>query len=315
MVTEMTCKEKKTGILFRFLLVIFVLLTTSVGSDQGPVKQKAFFWQIDFQSRISHILGSIHFLKKDVYPLPERIETAFEQSDFLVVEADISGSRMAENLTLTMQKAMYTDEGSLESNLSQKTYERAREVLEKMGMDIRFYDKFKPWFLAMSLSGMELMKLGFDPNFGLDKYFVDRASEKSPLSKKSRKEILELEGIEYQIDLFNGFSPRQSDRFLWMSLQDISHYRSEMEPMIQAWKNGDVDAMERILKQGLKQPDGMEEVYQKLVIERNHQMTDKIMSYLSTGDRYFIVVGAGHLVGDQGIVALLNSRGIQIKQL
>lgn len=277
--------------------------------------EKTFLWEINLASNRSFILGSIHFLKKEMYPLPVQLEPAFKRSDILVVEADISSHKMSEHLRLTMQKGMYTGDATLKTSLSKKTYELAKTVLNKNGIDIQFYHRFKPWFLALTISGMELMKLGFDPDFGVDKYFIDRASQVALDSNKSKKEILELEGVEYQINLFDGFTPEENDQFLFFSLQEIAHYPAEIDPMVKAWKKGDVTAMERILKQSMNEFAELTFLYKKLVDSRNHRMTEKIISYLSTTKTYFIVVGAGHLLGDQGILKLLQNRGVIIKQL
>jgi uncharacterized protein YbaP (TraB family) len=212
---------------------------------------------------------------------------------------------MSQHLVLTMKKGMYQGEETLEENLSKETYRLAGSVLKKHGMDISFYQKFRPWFLALTLSGIELMKMGYDPNFGVDKYFIDRAA--------SRK-ILELEGIAYQINLFDGFSKEENDRFLFYSLQELFRYQKELDQMVHAWQCGDAEKMDRLLKVDLDQNKDLNDIQKIFIDDRNAAMAEKIFNYLESGKKYFVVVGAAHLIGTQGIVKLLEQKGVRVQQ-
>ncbi len=296
-------------------LVLGLFLSSLYARNQGENSEKIFLWQLDYQTNKSYILGSVHFLKKEMYPLPIKIEEAFEQSDVLVVEADISAANMPRLLRLTMEKGMYTGEETLKQNLSEKTYRLTETVFKNNGIDIAFYHKFKPWFLALTISGIELMKMGYNPNFGVDKYFIDRVSA-APVDKTSpRKEILELEGIAFQIDLFDCFSKEENDNFLFYSLQEIFQYRKEIDNLVAAWRSGDVAEMEQLLTINLDKFSELTPMYEKFIDDRNVTMTEKIIHFLKTDKMYFIMVGAAHLIGNQGILRLLEQKGVSVSQL
>ena len=306
---------KKKHFLSGFFLLVMVLFSVGYALEPDVTEIKTFMWRLDYQGKSSNILGSVHFLKKDMYPLPEPIEEAFARSEFLVVEADISADKMSRHLVITMEKGMYKGEENLKQNLSDKTYRMAESVLEKSGLDISFYQKFKPWFLALTISGLELMKMGYDPNFGVDKYFIDRVAGKGGDTGSIPEKILELEGIPFQINLFDGFSKEENDRFLFYSLQEIFQYRKEIDHLVQAWKQGDAARMEQLLDMNMKQNSELGSIYKIFVVDRNIAMADKIFNFIKTGKVYFIVVGAAHLIGPQGILRLLEQKGVSLSQI
>lgn len=296
-------------------LILGIFLSPLYARNQGANSEKIFLWQLDYQANKSYILGSVHFLKKEMYPLPIKIEEAFEQSDVLVVEADISDANMSRFLRLTMEKGMYTGEETLKQNLSEKTYQLTETVLKKNSIDIAFYQKFKPWFLALTISGIELMKMGYNPNFGVDKYFIDRVSAAPVDGISPKKEILELEGIAFQIDLFDCFSKEENDDFLFYSLQEIFQYQNEIDHLVAAWRSGDAAKMEQLLKINLDKFSELTPMYKKFIDDRNISMTEKILHFLKTDKMYFIMVGAAHLIGNQGILRLLEQKGVSVSQL
>jgi len=280
---------------------------------------KSFLWQVEPTSITtaittkSYLLGSIHFLKKEHYPLKKVIEEAFDQTDVLAVEVDISADKMAKAGTMLLQKGMYTGEETLKANISEKTFQLAQDKLKELGMDIAGFQKFKPWMVAMSIISMELIKLGFNPNYGIDKYFMDKVSESTSVSGK--KEIVELEGAEFQVKFFDSFSKEESEKFLLSSVMEANQLEKELDNLVNAWSAGDTEKMEQLLTQNIQKYPELKDLYKKLLDVRNEKMVEKIISYLKTDKKYFIVVGAAHMVGKKGIIQLLKEKGLKVKQL
>lgn len=297
---------RKRNLIAFFLIVLFpfaIFCSKQIDSKNG----KTFLWEIKSNTNISYILGSIHFLKKDMYPLNKKIENAFEESDVLVVEANLSNDKIAEATLLIMQRGMFQGDRTLKKAILKKTYTLAEKKLKEYGMDISNLQKFKPWLLAMTITSFELMRLGLDPNFGIDKYFLDKALRK--------KEILELEGAEFQVNLLDSFPAEQQDKFLFYTLKEASKSRKQIEGMIKAWSEGNAFEMEKILYESIQNLPELKNFYRKLIDDRNEKMVKKIEPFLKTNKKFFIVVGAGHLIGKNGIIQLLRNRGVDLTQL
>ncbi len=285
----------------KFVLSVFstlILITTLSGSS--------FLWKMKVDGKNSYILGSIHMMKKDAYPLKAEIEEAFKDSEYLVVEADISPSKNAEIIKLTFENAKYNDNSLLKDHISDKTFKLLQNKLKKLGMSLEFFKSFRPWFLAMTVTSMELVKLGFNPELGIDRFFI---------KKRSADKILELEGIKYQLELFNNFTDKESESFLLSSLTEADSLEKNIDKMVSAWRNGDTDRLSKLVTEDRKQYPDMARVFNIIIEKRNRRMVEKIESFIKSQKSCFIIVGAAHLVGDEGIINLLKQKGYSLVQL
>jgi uncharacterized protein YbaP (TraB family) len=284
-----------------FLIAIFICVGYSLS-----YAEKNFLWRVQSKRNTVYVLGSIHLLKKDVYPLSRTIELAFEESDILAVEADVNDiSRL--DLQKLMESAFYQGNDSLEKHVSGKTFNVIREETARAGLPMDLVYNQKPWFLGLTLESIELMKSGYDPNYGIDKYFLSKA--------EGRKKISELESLDYQINLLAGLNDEEQELFLLYTLRELRILVQEVDKLVDAWKSGAVEKMESTITKSLAEDRRFYTIYDKLVYKRNRSMAQKIEGYLKTNGTYFIVVGAAHLIGDKGIIQLLKDRGYSVEQL
>ena len=286
------------------LVVIFLIAVFTQDSLSQP--KKSFLWKVQSKTNTVYVLGSIHYLKKEMYPLDEKIEKAFDQSEILVVEADVANIRK-EDIQKLMEGAFYTENDILQKHLSAETYGLVKKKLEELGASLEVANKYKPWFLGLNLVSLEALKLGFDPNYGVDRYFLEKAAE--------RKKILELESLEYQFKLFSALSGKDQESFLLYIVKDIKVLEQELDKLVKAWTTGDEKGIESIMTRSIKEDKRLIPIYEKLVVERNRKMVSKIEEYLKEKETFFVIVGAGHLVGNQGIIKLLKGKGFLLEQL
>ena len=159
----------------------------------------------------------------------------------------------------------------------------------------------------MTFVSLESIRLGLDPNLGIDKYFLSKA--------EGKKKILELESIDYQINLLSGFSDKDQELFLIYTLKDLHLMEQEVNQVTQAWILGDTKSMESLLTKSVSEDKRLSTIFEKLIFERNRRMVSKIEDFLRTKETYFVIAGAGHLVGNQGVIELLREKGYLIEQL
>lgn len=271
---------------------------------------KSFLWEIQSDKGNSYLFGSVHLLKKEHYPLKKVIEDSFEQSDVLVLEIDLAGDKLLNAGMYMLQKGTYQGEETLEDNISKKTYQLVKAKLKPLGLDIEGFKKWKPWMVAFSILERKLVQMGFNPMYGIDMYFLKKAQE-----EETKKEILGLETVEFQVGLFENFSKEESEKFLLSNILEADQLEKEMDKMIRAWSGGDVESLEKTITENIREYPELIAFYKKLTDDRNARMVKKIISFLNTGKTYFIVVGAGHMVGKKGIVQLLKNKGYTVNQL
>jgi hypothetical protein len=169
----------------------------------------------------------------------------------------------------------------------------------------------KPWFWAWFIQGVELPAYGVSGQRGIDHHFMDEAL-------KLHKPIIPLEPVSLHIDLPSSmYSSLPDDAQEKMLLSAISHAEDlarRTDPLFEAWKNGDVEKMEKSIADELHDPQ-LKAFQDQLISKRNIDMAQQLETYMATPKKYFVVVGAGHLVGDRSILALLREKRYQIDQL
>ncbi|MGA2315065.1 MAG: TraB/GumN family protein [Thermodesulfobacteriota bacterium] len=298
-------KNKTSKLLVIFSVLILVSLVAS-SQDVFSQSQKNFLWRVGSGTNTVYLMGSLHFFRKEIYPLNKRIETAFDQANILVVEANVNDITKIDIQKL-VDSALYLDLETLEKHVSTETYELIKKESGRLGLPLEMINRQKPWFLALVLESLELLKLGFDPNYGIDKYFLSKA--------EGKKKILELESLDYQISLLSNLSDKDQELFLLYTLRDLNILEQELGRLTQAWISGDTKSMESILTRGISEDKGLSSIFEKLIYERNKKMVSKIEDFLRTKEIYFVIVGAGHLVGDRGIIEILKGKGYIVEQL
>ena len=293
----------------RFLSIVSILIVISLSVLlQEAVSQsaKSFLWKGQSKTNTVFVLGSIHYLKKEMYPLDEKIEKAFDQADIFVVEANIDDTGKVDTQKL-VESALYLDDETLEKHVSTQTYGLVKKELERLAVPLELIGKQKPWFLSLTLASLEIVKLGFDPNYGIDRYFLSKA--------EGKKKILEMESFDYQINLFCQLTEKEQELLLLYTLKDIKVLEQELDKLVQAWTSGDDKGLESIVTKSVTEDKRLAPIYEKLIYERNRNMASKIEDYLKTKETYLVIVGAGHLVGNQGIIEILRGKGFFVEQL
>ena len=282
-------------------LVVLLALAALVGTVDA--QQKHFLWRVSSGSHSIYLAGSIHFLKKEHYPLKGPIEEALDNSQKLVLEIELQSATQEQALTLA--KGLYRDGTTLQQNVAPETFMLAERIAKDLGLDLRLLNPLKPWVVALTLTALKLQKLGFDPNYGVDQYLASRA-------KDSGKATSGLESLEFQIDLLDQIPRAGQESMLLQTLKDLDRLGTYVEEIVQSWARGDTRAVEELMHAGAKTyPD----VHQKLIVERNRRWVAQIEKIIDQGGNTMVVVGAAHLVGKDGVVELLKQRGYRVEQL
>ncbi len=302
-------KMKQTLILV-FFLQLFLCIYQVFPAEK--TKSKSFLWQVQSENKTNtvYILGSIHVGKIDIYPLSRSIEKAFDRAAIVVFEYNLSDSKYKLS-DLLMEKAIYPKNDNLKKHISDKTLKLLEKKLDDFGLTIEQVASLKPWYLALVISNMQSNRSLLQPSFDLDNYFYVRAID--------NKKILGLESIEYQLDLFNHFSDELQDQFLYFTIQDLNEHPDYagklMDNLTKAWLKGDTDAFADLLNKDLSRHPELAPIYDKMIYTRNNTMLAKIETYLKDKTTYFLVVGAGHLVGEKGIIEQLIAKGYLVQQI
>ncbi len=267
---------------------------------------KHFIWQASAGKGTLFLLGSIHFGTPQMYPLPKVMTSSFEKSDTLVVEADIGNVDQLQLAQLIASKAMYQDGSNLRQHLSAKIWHKLEQVAQSMAVPVELLNMQKPWFVSMTLTALALKQLGFSEERGIDAHFLRLA--------QGKKKIVELEGLAWQLSLFDRLTVAEQVMMLEESLRELGEGKAFFDKMLRHWRAGDAQGIQRLFDEGLMAEARGARLNQIIMLDRNKSMAEKLHRLAEKGGRYFVVIGAGHLPGRQGIVALLRQQGYQVDQ-
>jgi len=286
--------------------LLFLLFGLCFSAQLIASEDKALFWKVESDNATVYLLGSIHYANKDFYPLRSEIENAFESSDALVVEVEMNADSMSSYNDLIASEGTYPGNETIKDHVSKETYESLKDQLKKLGIPLELVYKQKPGILVLTLTAVHVMRLGLDPALGIDLYFTSRA--------KGRKNIVALETTEEQLRIFLDLP--NGDLVLRESLHSIDEAEELLDKVVEAWKRGDEKKLYQLLfEDALTQYPEFATIYDRLIYQRNIKMAKAIKGYLKTKETYFVVVGAGHFLGDKGIVRLLENAGYKVKRL
>lgn len=291
-----------------YALVMLLTAGQSYALDQTSRsgEDKCFLWEVRSDTATVYLMGSFHMFKQDMYPLDECFTDAFDKADILVVEVNMNNVDQEKMAELFKQRGIYQGDVTIEQRLSKETLDKLKEYLNSRGIDMTQVNRMKPWFLGMTIAVQEMISLGYDPNLGVDLYFMANLGD---------REIISLETIEEQLEILAGDPQDIQDLALRMELEDIPELESLMSRMIDAWSSGDAGALDEIMREPEDRYPGLEQQFKRTIDDRNILMAKKITHFLDTDKTYFVVVGGGHIGGEKGLLTLLANKGFSIHQL
>jgi len=269
---------------------------------------KSLLYKVSSPSSTVYILGSIHLAKPEIYPLASNIEDAYASSDILVLELDptsLSSSLSIQNSIIN--SGMYTEGKTLRTELKKKTYMSLKKYTVKTGVPLENMEKMRPWVVMLQLSVVEMMRLGYSPEFGIDQHFLKKA-------KQDNKPIVELETAQEQMDLLSKDDKDFQDKLLFYTLKDMKEIEPMLNEMFRSWKAGDDKAFDEMMSKSISNDPSLLQIYDDLITKRNYKMTHRVEEFLHSNKNYFVVVGSGHVVGKEGIVSLLRKKGYTVTQ-
>ena len=291
---------KHRWIVLSWIALIILASIACAAEENGG---KSFLWRVSSGDRTVALLGSIHFMKTDAYPLSPAVEAAFEDAGVVVFETDID--QMGKAAVSMLAAGTLDGDLTLKDVVSDEVFQGVSRRLDDLGMGIGAFKKMKPWMAAMGLTSYELMRAGYLGSEGIDAYFSSRATADG---KPQRG----LESIEFQISLFADMTAEESAEFLQYTLTDLDTMIPLVDEIVVAWKRGDAARIEDLLVEGFSDHEAL---FDRLVTRRNLRWLPQIEELLQGDVDAMVVVGSLHLVGGQGLIELLRAKGYAVEQL
>lgn len=265
----------------------------------------AMIWAAEGQQNTVYLLGSLHLLREEDYPLPEIVGLIYEDADVLVMELDTDDIDFVDVMATFRELGMLQDGTSLQDVLGEELFAQASAAAKATDVPLSLLEQSEPWLAAITVQELLTMRAGFSGELGIEQHLTS-------LAVRDGKPINGLESVAEQLGFLDGLPMPAQNEWLVHSLVDGLRIEMLADRLVQAWRSGDIDYLERELLHEAKMSP---ELHDALLVRRNLNWIDRIVDYLDEDLDYLVVVGAAHLVGEDSIVALLSQRDITVKQL
>jgi len=276
--------------------------TAAAAAPDGEARDLPL-WELTHEGRTLYLLGSVHLLRPEVYPLDPAIYEAFDAAEVVAFELDFD--EMMAAAPLMIQLGTYQDGRTLRDVLPPDLYAELHEQMTEVGMPMQAVDPMKPWMAALTLSSLVLQRGGYEAAAGIDMHFHERA-------KETGMAIVGLETVEEQLQVFDGLDEEPQIEMLRSTLDQLDDTVRELDRATALWQRGDAEGLaEMFIEQMGDQP----EVLERLLYERNRNWIPGIEALLQRPETVIVIVGMGHLVGEGSVIELLQERGYEVRQL
>ena len=265
---------------------------------------------------VIYLFGSIHVADERAYPIPEVVQKAFDESDYLAVEVDIVNMSQAE--TLEAIEPMMVENGKmLKDYLSKDGYTKIVDFLRENGAYSPMMEAFKPAYIESLVTSIAYIKGGLNANAGIDVHFLGIAGN---------KEILEYENAKFQYELLASLPDAYYEKAILAMIEHIDESAEETKHLYEAWYAGDE---EKIIEYGnadevasdendpvyIEFKEELDEFNNKLLEQRNVGMVNKTIQFFEEGKKTFVVVGVLHVVGEEGLAHQLELAGYKVEKI
>ena len=278
---------------------IVALLLAVTHSSAQDAEHPFSLWQIEGENNRVYLLGTIHLLRESDYPLPVAIDDAYDDVDAIVMELDMDDIDPFATQSLVSELGLIEDGRSLRDIMGPDLYSEADEYATAINIPLSMLSNAEPWYAAITIDTMLLMRLGFDATLGVEMYLLGKA-------QADGKPVFGLETERQQMEILDGLSQDMQKTMLLQTLSEGANILNTLDDVIAAWRLGDVATMEQEL---LNEMSDYPELLDSLVTRRNTAWVDQIEELLSDDDNYLIAVGTMHLVGKMGVPEQLKARG------
>ncbi|WP_246141545.1 TraB/GumN family protein [Phaeodactylibacter luteus] len=300
--------------MMKYFAILLALAFSSISAWAQPgsaayapaPEEKALLWEISGQGlqQPSYLYGTIHMIGKDDFFLTEATQEAFGQVGHVTFEINMEDMTDFSKLMPLLMKAFMVGDTTLEDLLTQEEYARVSDHFATIGLPMMFVNRIKPMFLSV-MGGDEAMSM--DPNASSE--VVSYEMEFMKMAQEREMTIGGLETAEYQMSMFDSIPYSVQAKMLMESIDAGGGVGGDQfAEMVKMYKEQDIYAMQDMMDE-----EGGIAGYEDLLLVQRNRNWIPVMAEMMKVQPTFFAVGAGHLGGEEGVIALLREAGYQVE--
>ena len=283
------------------VLALLLAILPAAATVPAAAAEVGTLWRLRGGAGTVFIAGSLHQLRRDRAALPPSYGQAYGQAERLVMELDMDAISPAALAGELLGRAIDPQGRSLRDGLPPASWRALQPRLAGLGLPEAAIDRFEPWAVALLLASAEFLQRGYTPDSGVEGQLQARAAT-------DRKPIDGLETPAQQLELFDGLPRSDQVQLLEVTLKELDSVGPRLDALEGAWRAGDLSRLDALLLSDYRQRSAL---YQRLVVRRNQAWVAPVKELLRRSDDTLVVVGLMHLLGEQGLIALLRQQGLK----
>lgn len=292
----------------RSVIALGLALLVASSASIAQTTPKPLLWKVSDGDNSVYLLGSFHALKPADYPLAASVDAAFADAEALAFEMSPEEMNSPQLGAKLVGAARLAEGQTLKSSISAAEWLRLESYASKRGFPLANFQGIEPWFVSMVISLQEMAANGYDPKIGLDQHLMG-------LAARAGKRTSGLESADDQIAALDSMTPIEQQQTLSETLDEAHDPKGKIDELHDVWRRGDATALEKtmVAELQLKYP----KLYKRINVDRNQAWLPKVRAMLDNekSDDTMVVVGSLHLVGADGLVSQLKSRGYRVEKL
>ena len=263
-------------------------------------------WKVSKDGNHVYLGGTFHMLAKTDYPLPEAFEKAYKVSSTLLFETNIEALQSPKYQMQLMNAMTLQDGSTIKDKLSPETFAKLQAFFNERNLPAASFNYLTPTGVALTIAVMEYQRLGMNPESGVDPYYSNKA-------KKDGKTLEQLNTPEEQISFIATLGKGQENEMILQTLSDIEKLSTMLDDLKLAWRTGNLTKLNKDYLAPIQ--NEFPDAYKALFVDRNNAWLPKIMRLLDDKEVEFVLVGAVHMAGEEGLIEQLKKSGCKIEQL
>jgi hypothetical protein len=260
-----------------------------------------FLWEVQGPQARHYLLGSVHLLPDDALPLPGALDAAYAATQVLVVETDLDALATPEIQGRMLGAAREDRKGGLQGQVGKALYGKLQARAKQLRMPTPVCADLRAWFCALALELHPLQQAGFSLANGIDRRYFS-------LARDDGRPVVSLETPEFQINLFTQMPDALGKQMLAATLDEATYQSQTPAELLRLWRAGDMATLEQVVRDLRKR---YPELYARILAERSRAWAGPLAERMKHEIPMLVVVGAAHLPGPDGLLALLQARGFE----
>ena len=289
---------------------VVALMSLALFGSPGAWKGAAadLVWRVQSGTNRIYLAGSIHYLRPSDYPLPSSFDFAFQSARLLILEADLDAATTPAFQAYVQSKAQFPAGTSLKTHITSQLYGLIQGFAVQNGLPATTFDIYRPWFVGAYVAGDKYRDQGLSSDLGVDQHYFGRAKQLTKPRKflETPQQGIDAFAVSAESDSVKGLSAQ-------FGLLPASQYPVQTgAQLIAKWRAGQIEAFEEDITVMSREAPSL---FDNIVRKRNQAWLPQIESQLKSGEVAFVLVGALHFAGTEGLLAQLRTKGYAITQL